>query len=256
MKTKKTLSFIVLTGFLLNSLELILHIFNTSLCEKESCKIVTSHTRFGDEIFILGGIITFFLLFILLKKIQNQLNSILFDSILVVSLSMEGFLVGFQVFRLNTLCYFCLTVFFIFLATAIIRIVSGNFLSILGLISFIGVFSLMFFVLPTNTNFKIPDSKYTVIYSKNCPHCKNVIKFLTKNGLDFIKITSKESYNFLNSLRINEVPVLVEHNPHEVRIIIGEDKIIKHLKGEKEDKNKILLDEKNNTCKFGIPCDG
>jgi len=256
------LSLFCLAGFLLNTVEFIIRFFGKSVCEKESCKIVMSYVKYGDIILVLGGIIVFLILFLASLPIETNQNfskifPLVFDSLLAISITAEGFLVGFQVFRVKTYCSFCFTVFMIFLSVLLLRILQKRLLPFIGLINFGMIFSLMFLISsPLQPNKCLPESSYTLIYSKNCPHCKRVMKFLDSKSVKYTAIPAEKNKEFLNMFQINNVPILIIRSQNEVKIVTGEEKIksLFDFNFNNQKNNLPFLPNQSDSCKIGAPC--
>lgn len=213
-----------LVGFLIVFAELIFNLQGKSLCHTEGCRIVESFVRGGEVILLLSGILLFGTLFVIsyIKKYE-----ILHSLILISALSIEGYLVGFQSFIIKEFCLFCIVVFSILVIASILRIMSGRKEVAIAFISFGAIFITTFLVNPKLNEF--PPSKYLLIYSKECPTCKEIVQYCKELKIPVDLIEAKEIGGILKSLNINSVPVLYCNENTERKFIIGPENIKEYL---------------------------
>ncbi len=217
-------SLLYLFGFLFVSIELFFKLSGKSLCQTEGCRIVESFVKGGEFVLLLSGVALFGFLFILsLKRKAEYFHSI----ILLIALSIEGYLLGFQSFIIQEFCLFCLIVFSILFISAILRLIKGRKEIALALISFVSVFFITFVVNSQINEF--PSSQYVLIYSKNCPVCKEIIQYCKQMSISVETIEAKKVSSILKTLNINSVPVLLYNEGHEKRFIIGAKNIKEYL---------------------------
>ena len=252
-------------GLILVSVELIMQLYSSSICGTEGCRIVASHARYGDITMLLPGIAVFFIL-AFLSGINRFLREKRFDSIidvvLIVSIVAEGFLVGYQAFRIHIPCMFCLSVFAVLIILGIMRIVEGHKNVILGFAGFVMIFSLFYLVLPAvNDCDCIRDNRLVLFYSENCPHCETVKKLCRNCDLQVNELPAEEHGEFLRNMDIDEVPVLLVNDKTEKRILIGEVRIKEYLLNVNYNKEKsawmseiFSSSAHAGTCKAGKPC--
>lgn len=230
------LSLIYLFGFLFVSIELFFNLSGKSLCQTEGCRIVESFVKGGEFVLLLSGVALFGLLLILsLKRKAEYFHSI----ILLIALSTEGYLLGFQSFIIQEFCFFCLVVFFILFISALLRLINGRKEIALAFISFVSVFFITSIVnLQIN---EFPSSQYVLIYSENCPACKEIIQDFKQMSIPVEIIEAKKVSSVLKTLNINSVPVLLYNEGNEKRFIIGA-KNIKEYFFEKVNPNQKVGD--------------
>lgn len=241
---KKLFNIVALAGFLLTALELILKFSHSSICNSTGCLLAESSLIIPDKVLIILGMITF--LTILFLSILNREK--LIDALLVVVFSIEGVLVGYQLFRLKNICYFCISVFSIFVALALLRILQKRWFVLTGLLSFISVFLLLAVLKPT-VNSSLPNSNTILIYKTSCPHCERVEKFIKTHNLKIKKVNVTKCVGFLKSLGIEAVPALIIREGGKIEILIGDNNIINFFyKHEKSEPTLNLLD--NSTQLF------
>ena len=213
-------------GFILTSVELIFQIIGKSICQTEGCRIVESFVKGGEIVLLIGGIFLFAsLLFFSIKK--NKTSDYLHSLILIVALSVEGYLLGFQSFVVKEFCLFCIIIFVIIFLATLFRFIKGRKELVYAFATFITIFLITYFVNPQIN--EIPSSKYVLIYSKNCPNCKEIIQLCRQLSIPVHEVEAKEILSTLRSLKINTVPVMFCDENSEKKIIIGKENIQTYL---------------------------
>lgn len=211
-------------GLIITLSEFFLKFSGKSLCKTEGCRIVESFVKGGDIVLLISGLILFgLLLFLAITKKIPIFHSV----ILITALSIEGYLLGFQSFIVKEFCLFCLVIFGILFISAMIRLFQGRKEIAFAFISFTSVFFIIYLVNPKINEF--PSSQYVLIYSKDCPHCKEVIQYCKQMSIDVHALEEKEISGTLKSLKINSVPVLFCNEGKEKKFIIGVDNIKEYL---------------------------
>ncbi|ODA44397.1 Vitamin K epoxide reductase [Thermodesulfovibrio sp. N1] len=211
---------------ILTTVEFIFQLIGKSLCQTEGCRIVESFVKGGDIVLLIFGIFLFTILFFLSFK-KGQKADYSHSLILIIALTVEGYLLGFQSFILKEFCVFCLTIFgFLFIAT-IYRFMQGRRELIYAFVCFLAVFFIIYIVNPQINEF--PSSRYVLVYSKDCPYCNEIIKFCEQFSIPVKTIEANEIGGILKSLKINSVPVLFYNDDLEKKFIIGNDNIKTYL---------------------------
>jgi len=86
---------------------------------------------------------------------------------------------------------------------------------------------------------KIKEPQYLLIYSSNCPHCHEVIKFCLKNKINIKLCHQNKIPAFFRTFDLKGVPVLIaKTSNHSYQIIQGSNKIVKFL-SQKEIEKKV-----------------
>jgi len=244
-------------GVILTLSELILKLFNSRLCTTEGCILISQSVRYSDSIIVIGGLIVFIAILALnVGKIHN--SSLMLDQILAVSLSVEGVFVGYQLFRMKHICFFCISVFSIFVILALIRLSKKGFSVIWGFISF-GVILFLFYILKPPASYIPPLNKPLVlIYKQSCPHCEQVIRQAKKHKINICTIKADSCISLLKSLNIKEVPILIINNQNEKKIIVGERNILQYFLNKKNIPSNNLYNsvfkDKGDFCTIGEKC--
>ncbi len=211
-------------GLVITLSEFFLKFSGKSLCKTEGCRIVESFVTGGDVVLLISGLALFsMLLFLAIIKKFPIFHSV----ILITALSVEGYLLGFQSFIVREFCLFCLVIFGILFVSAIIKLLHGRKEIAFAFVSFASVFFIIYLVNPKINEF--PSSQYVLIYSKDCPHCKEVIQYCRQMSIDVHALEAKEISGTLKSLKINSVPVLFCNEGKEKKFIIGVDNIKEYL---------------------------
>ncbi len=216
-----------LTGFLLVLAETIMHFYGKSLCTTEGCKIVESFVKGGDLVLLITGLALFGVLTFISLVRANSLIEHIHSGILITALSVEGYLVGFQLFIIKELCIFCLTVFGILFISSVFRLFKKHHAMAYAFIGFVSVFLTIYLVNP-GINL-IPSSQYVLVYSQGCPHCEEVIQFCKAHSISVKTQDAKEVAGILKTLKIEHVPVLFCDEGATKKFIVGQDNIKEYL---------------------------
>lgn len=223
-------SIFYLIGFFVTMFELIFHFFGKTLCRTEGCRAAESFVKGGEIILLVSGFILFSILSLIsFKEPENKISirGYIHSLLLVIALSAEGYLVGFQAFIIKEFCLFCITVFSILIMASLIRFINKRKEMVFVFVSFVSVFFMTFLVNPQIGT--IPSSPYVLVYSKDCPHCKEVIQFCKQHSISVEAVEVQKVSSALKSLNINSVPVLLCNEGNEKKFIIGSDEIKKYL---------------------------
>jgi len=233
-KYLSTLLFLIVSalGSLFFLAEAVLQSFGTSICAAESCKVVSQYTRFGDLAMVLMGLGTLVLTAVLAAQEMRSTGERYVRTInflIIVSLAGEGFFVGYQLFRLHAVCVFCMSVFGIFVALGILRILGGHREVFAGFGALLAVLSLFYLVLPAGGTALPLDQKYILFYSADCKHCSEIRKLLEENKVEVRHVEVKEYAPLLKNLGIEHVPTLMVNGPAEKIFLTGADAIRRHF---------------------------
>jgi glutaredoxin len=212
--------------------EAVLQFYGKSICSTEGCKVVTQVTRFGDLTMVLLGFGTLALITFLaaqeLRSVRARSERII-NFLLVTSLAGEGFFVGYQLFRLDAVCVFCLGVFGVFVVLGVLRILSGQREVIAGFGALLAVLSLFYLILPGGGTALPRDAKYILFYSTDCKYCSEIRKELDEMKIDVRHVKIQEYASTLKNLGIEHVPTLMVNGPQEKIFLTGTDAIRRHL---------------------------
>jgi len=265
---KRLFPIVSFTGLAIVIIELFMQLFGTSVCPTEGCRVVAQYARYGDIAMLIPGIMVFAALALLsgfnLVLREKRLDWFI-NIILTAAIAAEGFLVGYQAFRLHTSCMFCLAVFSIFVILGILRILEGHKEVVSGFAGFVVILGLFYLVLPAvNNNCDcIENSRLTLFYNNDCPHCKVVEDMCEQCDIQVNKLPAKEHLALLGSMNINEVPVLLVNDGKEKRILIGTDRIKQYLGNIQRNKRTqaagwvtdfLSTPAHAKACKIGKPC--
>jgi len=219
---------LVISGFFITASELYLSTQGKTICTTQGCSIVSLFAR--DERIVLAGGVVFFAVLLVLFGLEDffpRFNSLI-DGLIVCALALEGYLVGFQKFIIQTYCVFCLIVASIIFLLAVVRIFFyRDFFPVAGFMAFAVIFSGVWFI---NVSVKpIPNKQYVLIYSEKCPHCHEVINYCRQKEVSFEAVNFKEVTGFFKSINIESVPVLICNCPDKRIVIEGKERIIQYL---------------------------
>jgi glutaredoxin len=229
--TRVFLYILTALGEVINLTQIYLQLHHRSLCSFSGCKVVDSFARFGNGFMCGVGAFVFLLLFsFLVLERKNPLFGRLFNLTLIASLAGEGYLVGFQLFGVETLCPFCLGVFSIFVLLGLFRVFETAEV-LYGYLSFLAVLVVTFFVPPKGFT-PLPPGRFVLIYSPGCPHCHKVMSLLNSEGVKYSAVDYRKVLNLLYYLGTSEVPVLLEREGDKRVFLIGERAIENRFKRE------------------------
>ena len=161
-----------IVGALFVLTEMVLRSFSQSICSAVGCQLVARYARFGDISILLMGFLIFTLLIafaIMSVKFNKPAFGKYINLILIVSLACEGFFTGFQAFRVNMPCMFCLTVFGLLVILGLLRLLQGEKEIIAGFAAMAGVFSLCYLILPVENPAKIDGQPAAPIVGQPAP---------------------------------------------------------------------------------------
>lgn len=234
-----------------------------TLCFSNGCDIVDSMTMYSPIVFNIVGFIYFQTLFwlLLLGRRGSESWHKLAGLLLLAGLGAEAVLVFFQYSIAGVFCSYCLVIFSLIV---LLNVFTGMRQIFRGAVLFgavtIACFSLQFRAgattgvsLDTGTLAQVEGSKgetlHYLFFSATCGHCEQVIEFLgqenscdvrfnpveTIDGFQFDGALYTGSYepevnfNFLKSLSITEVPVLVVKDRQETRVLKGGQRIERYF---------------------------
>jgi len=241
----------------------IIAIKGEALCLNEGCGIVEQLTTIPSLFFNLLGLVYFLAVFFFCRWCRPAPAFDWLRLLLLVGLTAEGVLVGYQVFVAQTLCSYCLVIFsFIVL----LNILYGRYQLLMGGALFLAVlasFALLNFgpALLTLQNQSLasgtfavkrcvePAKKLYFFFSAECPHCQSVLKALENcnscefhfNPIDRIQslaipeLEYSSAYNpalnrlILALLQIQTIPVLLVQHQDGLNFIKGEQSIIRFI---------------------------
>ncbi|MBN2516817.1 MAG: hypothetical protein JXC33_12400 [Deltaproteobacteria bacterium] len=233
---------VCLIGLILVGAELAFQLFNASICTTEGCQVAIRQTRYGSISILLPGIAIFLVLALLTKNDTSQ-HKEYFDKavsiLLIAALSAEGFLVGYQAFRIQAVCAFCIVVFGIFIVLALLWFLEGHREVVSGLAGFFAVFIFLYLIMPVSqahfSTENIGNSMLTLFYNTSCRSCENIDELCKECDIQVNKIEASKNVEFLNFMDIKQLPVLVVNRSEEKKIIIGESRIKEYLMNSMED---------------------
>ena len=241
-KIARTSFFILsITGTLVVLIEVALNLSRTSLCISEGCKTIASQVRYGNITILLLGATAFLLLSILSRPSSSKhgrRRDRIISMILCAAIASEGFLVGYQAFRVYAPCWFCLAVFALFALMGILWILSGHWEVVTGFAGFFTILVLFYLILPVPTSGErlsdhIGQNPLTLFYSNSCKSCEEIETLCKELNIVINKVDADEHFDLLEQMDIYEIPVLFVNAPEEKRALIGKKMIQEYLSGAK-----------------------
>lgn len=226
------------------------------LCLNQGCEIVEQLNKVPPLFFNLAGFV-FFLIIYWGVRMTNRGSSSARALVLVLltaGMGAEAVLVGFQYLIACTFCSYCL---FICACIFLLNILAGWRQALRGLVVFCAVAAAFFsldFRAPAEQNLSYQDGiiatrqgtqaepQLHLFFSSTCSHCENIIQLLAPQenltvalhpidaveAIDMPGIKQSATYstaanrNFLASLGINEVPVLLLEENEQYSVYQGE----------------------------------
>lgn len=194
----------------------------TSICKTSACEIVGHYVLFGENALVGFGVIFFFSVFLLAFYClrSSSLLSWFYFSIILIALSFDSGILGFQFFIIEEKCTLCIGVALSILAIYILACLAKRFylLIVVGIIFWTGsFFSTSILSIPENSGhfenmaflekpaIAAPSgfkkiSQFTLIFSVNCSHCQVVLEYLSEQD------TQNDTWKF--ALTDNDVNAL------------------------------------------------
>jgi len=210
-------------GCLLTSAAIAMSLSGSSFCSSRGCKVVEDYLSI-DPIFMYALGFFFFCLMLIFERRESLTTY--GSTLLMFALAAEGYLVGFQLFVVHTVCIFCLTIASIIAGLGLLklfgetrRIVLNGFLLFALTCSLVGFVNVSFSPIPSGDD-------DVLIYSKNCPHCEEVIRFSRERGIPLKLCEANEVKGGLKWMGIDVVPVLVCSDTREKKIYTGTKNIL------------------------------
>lgn len=281
-------------------------VYGSAICPNSGCKVVEGLSLISPLFFNLLGFVFFQCVFwgVRLQKHKPEMPVDILFVVLISGLVFDSVLFAYQIFVVRTLCGYCLLIFGFVLTLNILyskrQIITG--MAVLGATIF--SFSVLTFmpidVFSQNEPLKsasyglkscsAPTKEIYLIFSSNCPYCKNVLQTLSNcnscnlylNPIDKIEplenlvielnpgFSPEVNRLVLGVLGIDSVPVLVVKSPEGFRFIRGEKKIVNYVRhacfteadvlyyensSQSANEGITLLTDQEGECSVEIDCD-
>jgi len=259
---RRFLAGLSLLGAFFITLQWVLKHHGKSLCQTEGCQLAMGLAH-NESLILFIGMITFLTLGILfLSPHKRTFYGI--DLILTGVLSVEGYLLGIQLFFLSHLCDFCIIIAILFFVISLLySITYHRFTPIVGIFCLF-IITLATYLISPKTDLKEmaishyikgkPQKCWYLFVKNDCPHCKHILNYCLNQQKDlelYICDADKCSF-FLKSLGIKEVPALLIDSKQKKEILIGERCILQGMKKESEGLPQLFLLPPKDTCGIEI----
>ncbi len=149
---------------------------------------------------------------------------------------------GYQAFRLEVFCAFCLTVFAVFIVLGIIWIAMGNRDIMSGFAGFFAVLIFLYLIQPIAPNgttgeqgSTLRDSRITLFFDESCASCREIDTMCRELGITVKKLDATHYVSSLDFLDIRQVPALIINDGDHKTIVVGEPKIREYIENNMED---------------------
>lgn len=215
------------------AIETYLKLNQSSLCEATGCKLAGELLKF-DAIYLnyFGLIGVFFLILFGYKSLKSKFFESLFFIGIYTGIAFEATIISYQFIVNPEPCIFCLGIFSSLLVIAFFASMK-NFIFVVPavLTIFVGLNTLN---IVENKSY-INDNGYYLIQSKGCSHCKKVKAYFAKNDIKYnaISVSEINARNFLKFANITSIPVLIQKNQTEIKILKGDKAIIAYFESQK-----------------------
>jgi hypothetical protein len=255
---------VALAGSILTLIQiLLLASENNGICFNDGCEIIDSLTTVPPIFINVGGVLFFQAVFWGIWLARRQRERMLYvNMLLLAGLAAEGVLVSFQHFIAQVFCSYCLIILTL---VVLLNLLAGLRHILTGGAVFTAVvvgFSSLQFVEAKSPSMESLDTgsfavlaeqsseqKRYLFFSSTCKHCEKVIESLQEennctirfNPIDEIsdfplqRVQKEASYstdvnrNFLKSMGIDQIPVLLTVNQSGFQLIKGEGPIKTYL---------------------------
>jgi glutaredoxin len=224
----KKVSFIYLPilFFIYVTVEAVLKLFHSTLCESTGCLLADSLLRF-DSIYLnfIGVFDALAILMVGILTFNKKITEKLFFVVLISSLFFETIMLGYQYFASPEMCKFCMGVYTFLLIMTLLSSKKYFIMVVPAVIALIT--SLSFLAIPKSAPFVIKNGNY-LIQSITCPHCKKVKEYFKEHQIEFTKLTIDdiEARNFATFLNFKTIPILIIKDGKNINIINGDKNII------------------------------
>jgi glutaredoxin len=209
--------------------ETYLKLQHTSLCGEVGCKLAGELLNFDAIYLNYGGIGGVFMLMLLgFLSLKSKFYEALFFIGLYGAIAFEATIISYQFVANPEPCLFCLGVISSLLLIALTSSPKHFGITLATVVAiFVGMHTLG---VSKNKNFMLENGLY-LIHSESCPHCKKVKAYLAEHHIPYTPISTKEASarNFLKFAGIRSIPVLIEKEKLERKLIVGDKKIIAHF---------------------------
>ncbi len=213
--------------------ETYLKLHHTSLCGEVGCKLAGELLNFKSIYLNYIGIGGVFILMVFgFLSLKSKIYEILFSIALYGAIAFEATIISYQFVANIEPCIFCLGVISSLLLIALFSQPKHFGITLVTVVAiFVGMHILG---VSKNKNFMVKDGTY-LIYSKSCPHCKEVRAYLKKHNIDYYSISIQEASarNFLKFAGVTQIPVMVLKDRLRREFLIGDKNIITHFNDEK-----------------------
>lgn len=244
---RQTIAFVLCVfGTCLTITQWCLELSGTSLCPTAGCAIA-SENAYSNAIY-LAGVLFFIALSVVVYKEHQQWTS----TILTCALAIETIFIADQIWLLEHICLFCVSVCVLIIVIAILvdlpqqswtLIVTIDCAIIIGLalispsiLAGKQSLSLQNGVTMTLPSIKKEDKSLYLIYSDNCQHCQQTleaIRVCTQMGdlpqVNLNNVGDLCNRRVLSALGITSVPVLCVTGDNQTSFIEGADKITEYI---------------------------
>ena len=258
--TYRFMPMIILSYLFIN---LYLIMIGSSWCQSEGCEVSKNLLKIEQTDLYSLAIAVFLVLLItglnILKTDSSKLKEFYKFTILTV-LICETILLSYLYFKSGTLCVSCFIFYLLVIVNYLLLDIKSKKIFIIPfIIASIGLLDLN----ENTTSNESLTSKYTLLQSEKCEHCKKVKEYLQENNIKYKKEEYSQYSGLFSSLNITKIPVLiVKNNENNLLVLNGVSEIINYLNSTQDKKtlvvqrhistkqNDFLLTEKKEGCEI------
>jgi len=237
IKNKKHFTYrfmpMIILSYLFINLYLIM--IGSTWCQSEGCEVSKSLLNIEQtDLYYLaiGAFGVLLLTGLKILKTDSTKHKEFFKFSLFTIMICETILLSYLYFKSGTLCISCFIFYILVIINyLLIDIKSKNIFVIPFLIASIALLDLN---VNTNSNESI-SSKYTLLQSPTCEHCKKVKEYLKVNSIEYTKEDYAKYSGLFSSLNITKIPVMiVKNNENNLLILNGVSEITEYLDANEE----------------------
>jgi len=235
-------------------INLYLLMIGSSWCKSEGCEISKSLLLIDQTDLYTLAIGAFgVLMFVGIKILQTdsvKLKEFYKFSIFTI-LVCETILLSYLYFKSGALCISCFIFYLLVIINYLLIDIKSKKVFVIPFI--IASFALLDLNVNTNSNESL-SSKYTLLQSASCEHCKEIKEYLSLNKIEYKKEEYSKYSGLFSSLNITKIPVMiVKNNKNNMLILNGVNEIKEYLDiNESNIKNEKSINIISHTNSFSL----
>lgn len=224
----------VLAGFFLVAIELLLNLFNRSICPTKGCKIAENLLLISKNHLLIIALLYFvflFLLSVLYSSSRGQLFKLTVLFLIGLGFMGDGFLVLKLLGEYRVKCIFCLLIGGLLIVITLSGIIalSHEKLSYHALISLIlgsltGLTGAFFISTPLFEKSRLDERGALIVYAQGCLKCEELLK--DPNYAKLPRVPVSGIYPFLKVVGVETLPIVIEKKEGKICILEPREKFL------------------------------